>query len=149
MQPFRLTPKLPVSAMKTYSVSAPLSTHFRDATCAEVRCEAYESGWMTTIDESSELGQRQAYYIRKQSGRKFTETSMSEGRTIFTFEPGQKCFRADTHKVRVERPEIYVVRDGDWRGNPAGAVRRHANAADWVDDMANHQDKLATRLEQG
>ncbi|HZN70563.1 MAG TPA: hypothetical protein VFC00_02600 [Micromonosporaceae bacterium] len=147
MQPFRITPKLPVQAMKTYQIHAPASTHFRAATCAEVECGAYTSGWRTTVDESTELGQGQAYYIRKQSGRLFTEHRNEANLTVFTFEAGQRCFQADAHRTRVERPEIYVVRNGDWRGY--GEARRYSRAEDWVDDFANNQDQLARRLESG
>ena len=126
----------------------------RAATCAEVDCGAYLHGWQTTVDESTDLGQGQAHYIRKNSGRRFVESRVlsDEGvpLTAFRFEAGQRCFRADEHRARLERPEIYLVRDGDWRGNPRGTEpRRHASAADWVDDFANHQETLANRLKEG
>ena len=70
---FRIDPQLPTDAMKTYSIMAPKSTHFRKATCAEMDCPSYLHGWATIIDERTELGQEQAHYIRKLSGRKFTE----------------------------------------------------------------------------
>ena len=94
------------------------------------------------------------HYIRKNSGRRFVESRVlsDEGvpLTAFRFEAGQRCFRADEHRARLERPEIYLVRDGDWRGNPRGTEpRRHASAADWVDDFANHQETLANRLKEG
>lgn len=148
MESYRLDPQLPVGSMKTYQVVAPRSTHFREATCAEMNCPNYMHGWMTEIDESSELGQSQAYYIRNSSGRHFTENrNVRPGLTVFTFEAGQKCF--STHQTRLEKPEIFLVKGGDWRGNPTGMRRQHANADDWVEDFAEHQDKLATRLNQG
>lgn len=145
----RLEPQLPAGAMKTYQVIAPVETHYRRATCAEVECGHYINGWRTPIDESTDLGKRQAYYLRNNSGRHFTEDrNLMPGLTMFTFEAGQTCFSA--HQVRLDKPEVYLVKGGDWRGNPAGTKsKQHANAADWVEDFSKHQDALKTRLNQG
>jgi hypothetical protein len=137
----RITPVGPVHAYKTYEIVSPISTHYRDGTCDEAGCLAQQHGWKTTVDEATELGQRQAHYIRTQAGRRFLEERTAAGLTDFTFEPGQRCFA--THKVPLERPELYVVRGGDWRGNPTGEVRRHSGADSWVDDFATHQDRIA------
>lgn len=144
---FRIEPSMPASAYKTYQILQPAQTHFRDATCQEVDCEAYAKGWVTTIDVATELGAKQANYIHLHSRRHFSY--VQTGTIVsFTFPAGQKCFRQ--HKVSLERDQIYVVRDGDWRGNPRGtAPRRHSNAADWLDDFANHQDKIAREIENG
>lgn len=140
----RITPVGPAGAYKTYQVVAPLSTHFRPASCVEAGCDAHQNGWRTAVDESTDLGQGQAHYIRREAGRAYVE-AREGGLTVFTFEPGQQCFRP--HQVRGDRPEIYVVKDGDWRMSQN--VRRHANAGDWVDDFKTHQDRLATRMERG
>lgn len=136
---FRIDPLLPVQAYKTYEIRSPIATHFRTGTCDEVGCLAQRNGWRTKVDEMTDLGQRQAHYIRRQSGRKFTEDR--EGVTVFTFPAGQQCFT--THKVPLERPELYIVRGGDWRGNPTRDVYRHTSPGSWVDDMAEHQDRIA------
>jgi hypothetical protein len=133
--------------MKTYEIKAPVTTHFRIGTCAEAQCRAHVNGWRTAVDESTDLGRGQAHYIRHSSGRKYVESRTEDGLTAFEFEAGQTCFRQ--HQVRIERPELFVVREGDWRGNPRGFVRRHNNADDWVDDFANHQATLADRLKEG
>jgi hypothetical protein len=146
MQPFRIEPIAPVAAYKTYSLSAPPSTHRRPARCDEAGCDAYQRGWITRCDEVTELGERQAHYIRKLSGRRYTEQRTSVGLTIFTFEAGQQCF--DTHTVPLDREPIYVVRDGDWRGNPSGR-RRVLRAEDWLDDFGNHQLHVAERAARG
>jgi len=90
---------------------------------------------------------RQAHYIRRESGRKFTEERTPAGLTEFTFEAGQKCFA--THELRNSRPERFLVTGGDWRGNPTGERREHVNAADWTEDFALHQDRLKTVIERG
>lgn len=143
----RIDPALPAHAFQTYQVAAPPSTHWRAATCAEAGCEALRRGWRSVIDERTPLGQRQSHYIRRESGRKFSEHRDDVGMTVFEFEAGQRCFAQ--HQLRLDRPEIYLVRGGDWRGNPSGQVRKHANAADWLDDFADHQGRLADTIERG
>lgn len=150
-QPFRFPPVLPVTAVKTYAVSAPAEGDWwRKATCAEVDCEHHLNGWLTKVDESTDLGKQQAWYIRNKSGRRFTEDRNREpGLTLFVFEAGQACFAADKHRLRTGRPELFVVRDGDWRGNPTGNRRVHQRPEDWVDEFANHQQQLADQTKRG
>jgi hypothetical protein len=143
----RVEPALDADAMKTYGLVAPLATHWRPATCEEVDCPTMAAGWRTAVDEAEELGQRQAHYIRHQAGRRYVEHR--EGAlTVFIFEAGQPCFAA--HQAPLEREPIYLVRGGDWRGNPRGTPARvHTRPADWVDDFATHQQRLADRLQEG
>lgn len=143
----RITPALPVGAMQTYQVIAPVSTHWRDATCAEVGCKNHASGWRTVIDESTTLGQGQAYYIRHDRTRSHRESKLESGLTQFLFPPGQKCFTK--HRIRLPRPEIYVVRDGDWRGNPTGRRTVHSSARAFIDDFGEHQLAVAERQKRG
>jgi hypothetical protein len=143
MQPFRIEPNLPAAAFQTYAISTPHDTAVK-AACEQVGCEARQHGWQTLIDETTDLGAQQATYIRTAARRIYTERPGPGGLTEFRFEPGQRCF-AD-HQTR---PEIYVVRDGDWRGNPTGRTRTHARPADWVEDFAEHQQQLADNTERG
>ncbi|MFH8336967.1 hypothetical protein [Streptomyces sp. AM6-12] len=146
----RIEPQMPAAAYKTYAIVAPKSTHWVGATCAEVDCAHYLNGWQSVIDEATELGQRQAHYIRKQSGRAYREERRPDGLTAFTFEAGQPCFNAAKHQKRTGRPELYIVRDGDYRGNPRGTqTRQHVHAADWVEDFAEHQQGLADEIKKG
>jgi len=143
-EPFRVDPALPVGAVKTYTVSAPLPTHWREATCEEAGCQAYQHGWMTAVDETSDLGQRQAAYIRQHAGRRFAETRTAT-HTEFTFEPGQRCFAV--HQVPLERDPLFLVRMGDWRGY--GTTRVHQRPGDWVEDMQENLDRVRARQERG
>ncbi len=143
---FRIDPKLPVEAMKTYAAIVPMSTHLRPATCEEVDCLHYLEGWKTVINESTELGQAQAHYIRKESGRRFTEHREGAA-VVFEFEPGQQCFAQ--HQQPLERDPVFLVKGGDWRGNPTGQVRYHQRAEDWVEDFAEHQLRLLERMQHG
>jgi hypothetical protein len=142
----RITPVGPAHAYRTFAIAAPKATHTRLAGCEEVGCIAQHNGWVTSVDEATELGQRQAHYIRTRSGRPFKE-QRHETLVDFVFPPGTECFAG--HRVKLDRPEIYIVRDGDWRGNPTGENRRHARAADWVEDFSEHQDRINSAVKRG
>lgn len=147
----RITPGLGAQHYKTYRIWRPATPQYwRPATCAQVDCEPHRHGWTTSVDERTELGQRQAWYIRSASARSFSEHRDDAGLTVFTFAAGQSCFRSDEHKVAVEREPLYLVRGGDWRGNPAGIpARAHVRPSEWVEDFAEHQDKIHTVRERG
>lgn len=149
IQPFRVPDKLPAEAMKSYSIVAPHSTHHRRATCAEVECEHHVHGFQLFADEATLQGQEMAHYVRHDRTRSHTEARNEHGITVFTFAPGQTGFHKEPHYVRLDKPELFVVRGGDHRGNPRGDVRRHTTPEAWVDDFATHQQTLADRLAQG
>lgn len=136
--PNRITPQVGAQHYQTWQIARPRSTHFRPATCAEVECDPHVHGWVTIVPASSDLEG-----IVRTSGRAFTEERQDGGLVAFTFPSGQRCFQADMHTVPLGRPELYVVRDGDWRGNPRGTrPKRYDQAYQWVDDMACHLDRL-------
>jgi hypothetical protein len=138
---FRLAPAMPVGAYKTYAISQPKTAHTRLGSCEAAGCEANLYGWKTTVPMLS----AQAAYIRNSSGRRFREVVV-DGQCVFTFYPGQQCFTQ--HYVQ-DRPQIFRVRGGDWRGNPTGQSLTHRNGQDWVDDFGEHQAKLAEQIEKG
>lgn len=146
---FIIDPKLRPDEMQSYVINAPLSTHWRKATCAEANCTYYLNGWISGIDETAFPAQ--AYYIRHQSGRKFTESKSDDGQiTYFRFEAGQNCFNSDSHKIRIPREELFILRGGDRRGNPRGTeAKQFQRPEDFVDHFANHQDQLKTILDRG
>lgn len=125
--------------MKTYSIRSPLATHWRPASCEEYGCAALEHGWMSPIDETTDLGAKQAHYIRAESDRKFAEQRAEDGKTLFVFEAGQECFT--THHVPLDRPELFIVRDRDQ------IARRRP--ADWVEDFSTHQQMIADAIQEG
>lgn len=138
--PFRLEPKMGVGAYQTYSVHAPLSSHWRKATCEEFGCLAWKNGWITKAQTDE-----QADYIRRHSGRSYEVI----GKNTFKFKPGQTCFGAADHRVRIEREAIYIARDGDFRGNPTGRRVVHERPELWVEDFAEHQERLKQLQERG
>lgn len=142
----RVAPRVPVQAMTTFSMKAPLATHWGPATCIDVDCPHHIHGWRTIIDETSNLGQAQAHFIRSESGRRFTERRDELGMTIFEFDAGQKCFTE--HRQPLEREPIYLVRGGDARAVTT-PPRIHANADDWIDDMQTNLDANRALRENG
>jgi len=143
----RIQPLMGPEAYKTFEMRSPLSTHFRKATCAEAGCEHYRLGWQTRVEGLPP----EMLHAAKTSGRKYTEQRIAEGETYLVFEAGQPCFRAPQHRMRInDRPPLYIVRDGDWRGNPRGTkARLHQNPGDWVDDFATHQQAIADEIAKG
>lgn len=141
----RIPPQGQVQDYKTYQILSPLSTHWRPATCAEVNCAAYLGGWRVRVEGLP----ADMLHTAKNCGRKYTELHVSETENYLVFEAGQPCFRAQMHRAILDKQEIYVVRDGDFRGNPTGSVRKHARPEHWIEDFDEHQDKLARQLQAG
>lgn len=146
----RIQPQGRTQDYKTYQVVAPKETHYRPATCQEVGCPPNERGWETVVDTSTELGQRQnAYLASGVHGRTCTQQRRGPNLVAYVFPAGQRCFRAEEHRVPLEREPLYVVRGGDWRGNPSGERRVHTRPQDWVEDFAEHQGRLADQIKEG
>lgn len=140
--------QLPAAAMQTFQIVAPISTHTRPGTCEEAECPQYARGWRMKLDLATELGQRQAYYIKHDSGRSYRVVEQRDGLVTLEFAAGQPCFAE--HRVRLERPEIYRVKGGDHRGNPLKTLTRvHKKPEFWVEEFATHQEKIKTRIERG
>lgn len=149
-EPNRITPNMPASAYQTYRVLAPIKTHWRSATCEEVDCDSFIHGWKTVVDESTDLGQKQAYYIRHDKERKAVETRLSDGLAEFLFPPGQECFLRKQHKLRIGHLSHFVVDGGDYRGNPLATPRVvHTKPEFWVEDMQETFDEVNERIKRG
>lgn len=140
-EPFRIEPRLPAHAVTTYQATS----RSRPASCADVDCPHYLNGWRTIVPEGSD----HAALVRSLRGWRFTETAQPGGLVEFTFGAGQACFQASRHRLPAEGGERWIVRGGDWRGNPRQELREHTRAEFWVEDFAGHQQTLAERLERG
>ncbi len=121
---------------RVYRLQAPPDRWVRSA-CEDVRCAAWQFGWETTVDEAAALGKLQADYIRRESGRTFTEHK-SAGLTVFRFASRQRCFAE--HRTK---PQRFTVVDG---GRPA---RQHVSSVDWLEDCGEHLDRVVTQKERG
>lgn len=141
----RLPPQGRVQDYKTYQIAAPLKTHWRPATCAEVDCPQHLKGWQVRVENLTP----EMLHAAKTSGRKYTELHVAEGETWLVFEAGQSCFRAALHRVKLDRQEIFVARDGDWRGNPTGRVLKHTRPEHWIEDMNENNERIIRIRERG
>jgi hypothetical protein len=136
-------------AYKSYAMRAPISTHWRQASCEEVDCESFLQGFVTTVDLTTELGQRQYDYLSHDKERSYHMQRVSETLVKFVYGPGNRCFSSNKHRTAIGRPPRLLVVGGDWRGNPRREKRVHRNIDDWVDDARNHQDKIARIIQRG
>jgi hypothetical protein len=147
----RIQPVGPVQAYKTYSVASPVETHWRPATCAEVDCPAHLNGWATTLMRGSDDERFLRRVCRGEADgyrRNFTEHAQPDGFVQFIFSAGQTCFAIRKHRAPLGRPEIYVVRGGDWRGS-TGVIRRHTRPEFWVEDFGEHQQRISDAQAKG
>ncbi|MEU5596817.1 hypothetical protein [Streptomyces sp. NPDC020298] len=142
----RIQPQMGAEAYKTYSIVAPTNTHFRPATCAETDCPDYLHGWRVRVEGLPP----EMVHAAKNSGRRCVEVPVAAGETWLHFEAGQPCFRAGEHRLRLDKPELFLVRDGDHRGNPRGTrTRMHQRPDLWVEDFGEHQQNIADQIERG
>lgn len=144
----RIQPLGPSEAYVTYSISMRPDTD-RKFTCQEVGCDYWRNGWDSPIDERTEEGRTWAFMIRHpeafgESRRDFKELRREDGVTVFRFDPYQRCFR-DHDTI----PDLFIVRDGDWRDNPMRRGRVHVNGYDWAEDFALHEDALSDLRQKG
>lgn len=115
--------------LQTYRATAPKATHTKSATCKEVDCYEYLTGWKTMLPHDHEyLG-----WIRHESRLRFTE-SQEAGLVTFLFAPGQECFLRNKHRIALNRTHIYSVSNG------RGFSRREPDQ--WVDEMGEQLHKL-------
>lgn len=137
--------RMPVGSYKTYAMRSPIQTHFRRATCAEVDCDAFINGWSYRVETLLP----EDLYVAKHSGKRYRELHIGPNENYIVFEAGQACFGAPQHVISLHRPEFYFV----GRGHHSVFSTRNAvprkDAAEWLDDFANHQDKLNTMIQRG
>lgn len=151
----RIQPQMGAEAYKTYSIVAPASSHFRPATCAETDCPDYLNGWRVRVEGLPADMLHTARTARFQvNGRwvpyKHAEMPVAPGETWLVYEAGQPCFHAGEHRLRLDKPELFLVRDGDHRGNPRGTrARMHQRPELWVEDFGEHQQNIADAIAKG
>jgi hypothetical protein len=162
-KPFRIPPVGPASAYQTFQIKTPRGPEFeRPATCEEVDCDAWRYGWSTRVPVFS----TDLLAAVRASGRRFSEyppgasdvllgddvVTVTSAEHLFVFGPGNACFRASQHRlpVRPDLPQIFLARDGDWRGNPRGTQPRvHTRPEDWVEHAQEVTANVVDRIERG
>lgn len=145
----RITPKIGAAHYKTYAIDSPIATHSRPASCEEVGCEHQANGWSTHVQGADADFVRSVCRGEVDGIRRHAiEQLEADGWVLFMFEAGQTCFKVGEHRVPLDRPALYLVRGGDWRGNPAGVPTvRHSGPDAWVNDCGDHLNKLKRLLE--
>lgn len=141
----RIPPQGRVQDYKTYQIVSPISTHWEPATCAQVDCPEYRNGWRVRIEGLPP----EMVHAARTTGRKFMELEVAHNEHWLVFEAGQPCFRASQHRRLLDKQEVFIARDGDFRGNPTGNVRRHTRPEFWVEDMAENLDNLRALHKRG
>ncbi len=146
---------LPASATTTFQIAAPRSTHTTPAACAEVDCAAWRGGFNVVCDHTATgrawarrirtlcrpAGARLSPVVAARVHGRYTLTVDGSGAETFTFAAGTPCFTE--HRRTLDRPELYVVRDGDIRGNPRRTpIRTHDKPELWIEESAEHLDAL-------
>lgn len=146
----RIEPQGPPELYKTYAITRPRSTHTRPATCSEIDCPNSIMGWRSTFDLSTDIGKRQARYVREHSGRSYSvrrEPAAGQPLLVLEFPPGQRCFAE--HRVPIEREPLYRIAGGDFRGNPRGIPTVTRVRSDWLDDFGTHQQQISEAIKRG
>lgn len=134
----RVTPSLAAGSMVTHEVAAPLATHWRKARCDEIDCPDYLHGWMLPLAGLDEGDIWQA----RNSGRRYREVPTDAG-PVLVYEAGQPCFQSFTHRKQIDRPPLFIARDGDWRGNPRGTDPVIFSGEDpFTDHLHTHLEKF-------
>lgn len=145
----------PVSAEQVnYQTHANVT--FEPATCEQVGCSWFRSGWATTVDPSTDLGARQADHIRHDKTRAHTEMAgaawneqglalaaqrgeqfdpVPTGAVVFLFAPGTECFQRGDHALPVASDPTFEVRD-----HSGGLLRRHSGIDPFYDDFRGHSE---------
>ena len=117
---------------RDYRIRFPRDVTVR-AACEDVRCENWQHGWETILDERTVQGRDLAAWLRSgASGRIYRELRAGEV-TAFRFDRGQRCF--EEHRTR---PATFL----------AGA-HRVATLGDWIGDLDDHVNRLETQLRKG
>lgn len=138
----RPAPGLPVEAMRTHHILAPLSSHWRKATCEEIDCPEFRKGYGIPLksldDEDLGLIRRfvETYRIR------CSRVEVENGEWHLWVEAGQRCLRASTHRLRLDREEHFLTRNGDWRGSDGADPLVFSGADAWADHLQTCLDNI-------
>ena len=152
--PNRVEPAGEPKDYRTFSIAAPRSTHSRIARCEEVDCHDHLNGWVTVLEVAKPERAQLAFWIRNKSGRQFHESKvayvvndagetveqpLADGWRAFYFAAGQQCFTE--HTVPLDRPELYIAKNGDWRGT-VGSIHRYDRSDQFADDLYTHTEHI-------
>jgi len=134
----------PTTAFGTWAIVAPPS-RWRPATCEEIDCGYWASGWTTTVPAGGELE-----HTIRQAGRPWAaRTTNQDGTVSYTFAAGTACFRAGEHRVhRDDIEDVYVRFDGHHTAYTGGRTV-HSGPVPWRDELGENQERLQEIIERG
>lgn len=136
----------PARLFKGYQIDAPFTRVFRERiTCEQADCADYRSGWMVRAD----LLDPQMWAWIKAKRYAWRRLDLSPTERHIAFEAGQPCFRSDTHTRIVRNPLFVVHGAAKWGRTRADRGYVHSRPEHWVEDFAEHQDKLAAQVARG
>lgn len=134
----------PARLFKGYQISAPYTRMFRErVSCEEFGCRDWSGGWMVR----RELLDARMWAEIRAKGLRWRTWDISATERYVAFDPGQRCFAADTHTRLVRDPLFVEHRGAKWGRTQPGYV--HKRAEDWTESFAEHQDKLADEARRG
>jgi hypothetical protein len=134
----------PEGAFVSFGMRAPLRTHFIELPCAVAQCYRYVHGWTTILDPGREEHLIFIQHIVSgRSERRYTRgENTPEGYMQFHFTPGQPCFQNSHFERDWERPELYVVRQGDYRTPHNQRDPKAMSPDNWLEAFAKNQNAL-------
>ncbi|MCH9011289.1 MAG: hypothetical protein IIC21_11740 [Chloroflexi bacterium] len=143
----------PISAllagMDQHRLLTPWDTHKRPATCQEIDCNEYLNGWTVVVDVTTEIGKSRQYTIEHEAGRRYTKSSLEEGKVVYDFEPGQACFLQSRHTILIGRsPDHRILKAGvsNSSAHPKGRLVGHT---EWMDDYGETAFQFNLKRERG
>lgn len=116
---------------------------FEPKFCPERHCGHWAHGWVTALDVSTELGQKQARYIIDQSGRHW-KAQQDGSKVQFFFLPGQQCFT--DHRIPLEREPLFTFKHSHLVTAERATV---INGREWLDRFGQNQLNLKETIERG
>jgi len=139
-----ITPVGPVNAYETFSLRQRPAPRARRASCEEAGCAWWPAGFELRVDETTDLGQRQAAYLRADTSRPKPVERPAAGLTLFQYPPGTRCH--GEHWIETET--LYLVRGGDWRGQTS-PTRQHTRPEHWVEELGENQQRILDAQARG
>lgn len=127
-----MTPPRPLDR---YSLQQRPAPRARRATCEEVDCWAWLGGFAIKVDEATDLGGRQAAYLREDRTRPRPAETREGALTVFAYPPGTRCTASDTHVI--ERTQLYIAR---------GIA---TTAELWTEEFGENQQRLSELQARG
>lgn len=132
----------PTTAYTTWAILSP-PDRWRAATCEEVDCEWHRDGWVTRVP----IGGEEEHLV-KASGRRWTGRHVGpDGVVEYMFPPGTRCFRASTHRVHVDREDVYL-RLGGHHQQYTGDRLVHSGPQPWLDEFGENQERLSDAVKR-